>query len=81
MGLLPLKPGYSEVQLKPVFDAFDFFDASCCIPQGVVKMAWNRLSKKEFALQINIPNGTVASVVIGNKVEKITKTAKLKCLV
>ncbi len=79
MGLLPLKPGYSEFQLKPAFEVFDYFAGSCCIPQGKITMSWRRESVGEFSLQIKVPNDTVARILLNGEVKTIKKALKIRC--
>ena len=73
-----MKPGYSEFQLKPAFDTFDCFEGACCIPQGQITMSWKRESVAEFSLQIKIPNGTVAKVLLNDETRTITKSGKMR---
>jgi len=81
MGLLALKPGYSEFQLKPAFETFDCFEGTCCIPQGKITMSWKRESVSGFSLQIKIPSGTVCKVLLNGEVKTITKSIKCKIVI
>lgn len=55
MGLEPLEPGYKAIRLEPALEAYDAFDASCCIPGGVVRVNWCRKSAGAYAVRIEAP--------------------------
>ena len=57
MGLRALRPGYGESSLTPQVKAFDQMEARCCIPQGVVEMAWTRETPDSWRLKAVAPKG------------------------
>ena len=62
MGLSPLRPGYRVAALKPCFEAFDQFSGRCCIPQGVVEVAWTRLRPDAWSCCVGVPSGVTVEL-------------------
>jgi hypothetical protein len=67
MGLVPLAPGYQRIGLTPCLTAFDHFSAIYCIPQGQVKMEWEKTGTTSYHLSVHLPGKTSAMMNVGGQ--------------
>jgi len=63
-GLLPTSPGYRTFRVRPrPGGGVTWATASHESPYGVIRVAW-RLDDETFALDVTVPGGTSAEVVL-----------------
>ncbi len=79
MGLSPLSPGYSEVLLKPDFEAFDSVRAKFAIPQGCIEVEWCLFEPEILELKISAPPSVKMSLGLpGGELVEFTSSWKGK---
>lgn len=67
LGLKPLTPGYGTFELHPALDLFDSFDSSFFIPQGIIKVKWERLDQNSYNIKISTPEATQCTLINSNE--------------
>ena len=62
LGVRPLTPGWSEIDLRPVGGALSWCEGRVPTPRGPVEVRWDR--QPFFSLRVSLPEGMTAHVVI-----------------
>lgn len=60
-GIRPLKPGFSEILIKPAFGKLNNLNATVNTVQGTIKMDAEK-KEKELKLDIDVPSKTLVSI-------------------
>lgn len=72
-GILPLKPGYSEICIRPYIpDQIDYVSAKIQTVIGLVESKWIRNSNGEIQMTVKVPPNSMTIVYVPGSYEYIT---------
>jgi alpha-L-rhamnosidase len=63
-GIIPLKPGFSHVQIKPNVLRLDGLSAKVTCPYGDINFVYSKLEDTLFGYDITLPPGTVGTFIV-----------------
>jgi hypothetical protein len=64
LGVLPVEPGFKKARIAPYCAGLDWAEGSVPTPHGPIAVRWDR--KDTFAMDVTIPDGVEAEVVLPN---------------
>jgi alpha-L-rhamnosidase len=70
LGVKPAAPGFAKILIEPHPTTLAWAKGSVPTPSGVVKVAWQN-QKDEFQIDIHLPKGTTARVILPPEAQKI----------
>ncbi len=72
-GVRNIRNGFKTVTVKPVLDfPLDFVKAKIKTPQGLLRVEWNK-TQGGCDVLIEVPQGTTAQIILGDKINEIRK--------
>jgi alpha-L-rhamnosidase len=63
LGIIPARPGFTEITIAPHSVGLDFARGSVCTPRGPVRVHWQRAAGERIRLEVEAPAGVPVSIL------------------